>query len=133
MRVASRKSVSASASRRAQRDFDRQRAQPMRSVYPAADRVRIDLIFKDQIQPVPSPQSHTLYPAARAFFRFACPRTDCDGEFDLSAPVATVLNPTARGQGAASGHLSCEGMRWRDSVHRQVCGVELDYKIEGGA
>ena len=35
-------------------------------------------------------QLHTLFPSANAFFRFACPCAECDGEFDLTTTIKTL-------------------------------------------
>jgi len=61
--------------------------------------LRIELVFDDVNAHRPSPQQHTLFPAAAAFYRFVCPCTDCDGDFDLKPAVTALLkNATWRKQ-----------------------------------
>jgi hypothetical protein len=62
----------------------------MRARYATIAKLQIDLSFLGSSRPPPSPQSHSYYPPARAFFRFACPCSECDGEFDLSGQVAEL-------------------------------------------
>src|SRR5580693_8139140 len=82
MRIATRKSSKISGRERLM--LERTRSAPLREMFPDVDQLRIELVFDDASAFIPSPQLHTLYPAAAAFFRFACPCADCDGDFDLS-------------------------------------------------
>ena len=86
---------------------ERTRSAPLRDVFPDVDQLRIELIFNDTSAYTPSPQLHTLYPAAPAFFRFACPCADCDGDFDLTGAVASLIESTAEGD--ASMHRAAAG------------------------
>ena len=82
MRITARKSSKITGRERLM--SERTRSAPLRDVFPNVDQLRIELVFNDASAFIPSPQLHTLYPAASAFFRFACPCADCDGDFDLS-------------------------------------------------
>jgi hypothetical protein len=75
---------------------------------------------------------HSLYPAARAFFRFACPCADCDGEFDLAAVVAELVTGGAaakRTGRSVTGRSACQGVHWRDSDHSEPCRIELSFRV----
>jgi hypothetical protein len=94
--------------------------------------MHIELQFDDREGHAPSPQTHSLYPAARAFFRFACPCADCDGDFDLTR-IATELSqgaPAARAPDRLLiGQVSCRGTRLRDSSRSGPCKMELSFRI----
>jgi len=101
----------------------------MRSRYADVAKLQIDLNFAGMSRPPPSPQSHSYYPPARAFFRFACPCSECDGEFDLSANVASLAElkqPSAR---TASGRLGCEGMHFRERATAAPCPMALSWRL----
>jgi len=98
-------------------------------MFPQLGLVRMELAFADTTQPAPSAQSHTFYAAARAFFRFACPCYDCDGEFDLSSTVrelAAAAGPRLREE---RGALLCQGVRTRDRASGAHCPIQLQYRI----
>src|SRR3954469_10307279 len=101
---------------------DRANAPLLRVRYPRLGVLQIDFEFSDQTGFVPSPQVTVFHPPARAYFCFACPYSDCDGEFDLTAQAelaVTSRNPESSGQ------LRCGGTR-----HRGVaCTLCLDYVI----
>lgn len=133
MKLTSRKAVSVSDQRRNQLQLDRQRAVAVRDLYPSLGYLRVSLVFNDGSRRTPSPQSHTFFPAARAFFRFACPCADCDGDFDLREPVGALIGGLPAGKRAAArnakGRLSCEGVRLRDRVGGQPCSMTLEYQL----
>jgi hypothetical protein len=103
----------------------------MRTAFPALPNLRIDLHFKDRPPRAPSTQSFTLYPAASAFFRFACPCTDCDGEYNLTAAVAALAS-AGNNKSVARAHLRCQGVRLRAHDGGQPCVTELDYQLSIG-
>jgi hypothetical protein len=72
---------------------------------------------------------HTLFPAARAFFRFACTCNDCDGDYDLGTAVTDLLNRTARGTQVAHGTLACDGVRRDLPRNASGCSVQIDYQL----
>jgi hypothetical protein len=110
------------------------RAAALSKVFPEIEQLRIELVFNDpngRSQP-PSPQLRTLYSAAPAFFRFACPCADCDGDFDLTDAVTTLISSGAGRARASSidGHLSCRGVRFRDHpVHQTRCQMQLSFQL----
>jgi hypothetical protein len=73
MKLASRKIASPIEQRRDRRLHDRERAPPLRQLFPQLGLVRLEMVFADPTHAAPSSQAHTFYGAARAFFRFACP------------------------------------------------------------
>ena len=105
---------------------DRATAQVLRTVFPALQHLRIELRFQGPPASVPSPQSHVLYPSARAFFEYRCPYSDCDGQFDLSDAVkAALADATHR----AHGVLECGGSRGGGATSRRPCLLQLLYEV----
>ena len=110
---------------------DRAKTSTLRDSYPGIDVIHVHLGFTDPHAP-PSPQSHSLYPAARAFFQFACPCADCDGAFDLAAVVAELVTagaPVKRAGRSAAGRNPCLGMHWRESNHSEPCRIEVSFRV----
>ncbi|MGH8285998.1 MAG: hypothetical protein ACRETT_09550 [Steroidobacteraceae bacterium] len=105
---------------------ERSAAQPLRVAYPQIARLRLQLNFRDGSALPPAAQSHILHPPAPAFFRFPCPFSDCDGQFDLGAPVAEIASKAGR---QASHGVTCQGVRARDRLTGHQCGLKLDYTI----
>jgi hypothetical protein len=132
MRVALRKSVNPAVQRREQMLSARTRSAPLRRAFPDLGQLRIELTFSDLGAHTPSPQLHTLFPAAPAFFRFVCPCADCDADFDLTSAVTNLLaDVPGRKRTAASvnGQLSCHGVRLRDRAGSKACTMRLDFKL----
>lgn len=132
MRVATRKNANGEVLRRDQMLHERTRAAPMRQAFPEVGQLSIELRFSDQSARTPSPQVHTLFPAAPAFFRFACPCTDCDGDFDLTEAVKVLLQSAAwrkRTGASSSSSLPCQGIKMRDRVGNRPCSMQLQFKI----
>jgi hypothetical protein len=130
--VPSRKAVSVAAHRRLVLHADRAKSSTVRDTFPDVGVIHINLDFSEP-HPPPSPQRHSLYPAARAFFRFACPCVDCDGEFDLATVVAELVTagaPAKRATGrSVTGRSPCRGIHWRDSDHSEPCRIELSFRV----
>jgi hypothetical protein len=122
------KSVRAGEMRRLQRQNERNQSPPLRTAFPAIGQLRIELNFRDRPPRTPAPQLHTLFPSANAFFRFACPCAECDGEFDLTTAIKTLAASGSR-KGTARDHLVCQGVRLRDRISSQPCVVELDFQV----
>jgi len=99
--------------RREQMLKERAQASRLRDAFPQAGQLRVELTFSDPRSQSPSPQVHTLYPAAPAFFRFPCPCADCDGDFNLTAAVESLLNGTTTRQRSVTGQVVCDGARFR--------------------
>ncbi|HEY1724569.1 MAG TPA: hypothetical protein VGF89_04030 [Steroidobacteraceae bacterium] len=131
MKVAIRKSVNSATQRRELMLSERNRAAALRRAYPEVTQLRIELVFSDLTDHTPSPQQHILYPAAPAFFRFACPCADCDADFDLMPAVAKLLDgPAGRKRAAtASGQMSCHGVRLRDRAGSSACSMQLKFQL----
>lgn len=126
MRLMAAKSPKGAVPRREQMLYERARSMVMRQAFPQIEQLRIELAFDDNRSLPLSPQVHTLYPAAAAFFRFACPCADCDGDFDLAEAV-TALSKS--GTLASRGRLTCNGSRGDRPPGRATCAVSLDYRL----
>ena len=105
---------------------DRAAARTLRSAFPDVERIRVDLMFRETAVLSPGAQSHAVYPAARAFFEFLCPHADCDGTFDLTAAVCSVMTDASA---QAEGVLDCKGTRPRPGMTKGPCGVSVRYTI----
>ena len=101
---------------------NRAAAPAMRTRYPQLASLQVGFDFSDRTEFLPSPQVTEFHPPARAFFCFACPYSDCDGEFDLAREVAQTIDahePRAHGQ------MKCAGTRRRGVP----CTLCLDYSV----
>jgi hypothetical protein len=87
------------------------RAALLRELYPQLAEVRVELAFKDGTERTPSAQSFSYFPAARGFFRYACPCHSCNGEFDLTAQVAELAGKSGRAPRTREVSVSCGGQR----------------------
>lgn len=105
---------------------DRAAARTLRSAFPGVERICVDLTFRDTAAAPPGGQSHAVHPGARAFFEFLCPHADCDGSFDLSEVVNSVMRDASS---HADGTLDCKGMRPRPGLVKGPCGVSVRYSI----
>jgi hypothetical protein len=133
MRIAARKKPNAILPRRERLMKEHVSAAALKERFPGVEQLRIELLFVDpNARSSPSPQMRTLYSSAPAFFRFACPCADCDGDFDLTDAVTTLI---ANGAGrkrpvSLDGHLSCQGVRFRDhAVHQASCQMQVSYQL----
>jgi hypothetical protein len=105
---------------------DRATAPVLRATFPTVEQLRIELKFEAPSSSVPTPQSHVLYPPARAFFEFPCPYWDCDGQFDLGKAVSAALADATH---RAEGVLMCGGSRIGDRASRRPCLLRLSYEV----
>ncbi len=117
------------SARRDQLVKERTRAGSLRQAFPQIEQLRIELSFSDARGRAHSPQVHTLYPAARAFFRFACTCTDCDGDYDLDSAVTALLKSTSKGTRSARGTLVCDGRRRDLPRDGPTCSIRIDYQL----
>lgn len=101
-------------------------AQVLRSAFPHVQRLRIELSFADASSITPASQVHTLYPAARAFFTYRCPHSDCGGEFQLAEIVRAAMSD---GLHEAHGALLCTGLRPAERGSKRSCQLRLVYTI----
>jgi hypothetical protein len=105
---------------------DRATAPVLRAAFPTVQQLRIELKFEGPNSSVPTPQSHVLYPSARAFFEYPCPYSDCDGQFDLAGAVKAALADRAH---RAGGLLECHGSRGHERTSRRPCQLQLVYEV----
>jgi len=132
VKMPTRKPANPVEQRRYEMQTCRVRASSVRDAFPQVAVIRIDLDFVSGFSRPPSPQTFFLYPAAHAFFRFACPCADCDGDFNLTMDVtelATVRKSSSTPGRSLAGQNSCQGVRRRDTDHSQPCGIELNFRI----
>lgn len=95
----------------------------LRTRFPGLASLHLDFDFSDRSDQLPSPQTTVLHPPAPAYFCFACPYSDCDGEFDLSREVDVVLS--ARDP-QSNGQVRCAGTRQEGTA----CTLCLEYSIQ---
>jgi len=105
---------------------DRASAPVLRTAFPTLQHLRIELRFQGSGASVPTPQTHRLYPPARAFFEYRCPYSDCDGQFDLDGAVKAALSDAMH---RAEGLLECQGSRGQDHTSRRPCLLQLVYEV----
>jgi hypothetical protein len=101
---------------------NRAAAPSLRARYPQLASLQLDFDFSDRTEFLPSPQVTVFHPPARAYFCFACPYSDCDGEFDLTGVVAQVISAH---EPRADGQLVCAGTRHRGAP----CTLCLKYSV----
>lgn len=101
---------------------DRAAAPLLRTKFPRLATLQLDFEFSDRTEFLPSPQVTVFHPPARAFFCFACPYSDCDGEFDLTESVDVLVNAHEM---RSEGQVRCPGTR-----HGGVrCSLCLEFSI----
>src|SRR5262249_16223140 len=105
---------------------DRATAQVLRALFPGLQHFRIELRFQGPASSAPTPQSHVLYPPARAFFEYRCPYSDCDGQFDLDAAVKAALADSTQG---TQGVLECPASPRLYPPSKRPCLFKLPYEI----
>jgi hypothetical protein len=105
---------------------DRSTAPVLRAAFPTVQQLRIELKFEGPGSSVPTPQSHVLYPPARAYFQYPCPYSDCDGQFDLAGAVKAALAAKAH---HAEGVLECRGSRGHERSSSRPCQLQLVYEV----
>jgi hypothetical protein len=117
--------ITAVAGRDAMRERQRRgrtAAPALRARYPELASLQLEFEFSDRSDFLPSPQVTVFHPPAPACFCFACPYSDCNGEFNLAGPVdLAVSSRDAR----ATGQLQCVGTRHGG----MTCTLSLEYSI----
>jgi hypothetical protein len=101
-------------------------AATLREAAPGTALLKIQLDFLPLSAPPHVAQAFVLYPAARAFFEYPCPYGDCDGIFDVSAEAKRAFG---RDKSGVTGTVECSGMRSRDGLQKQPCGLRVSYSI----
>jgi hypothetical protein len=98
----------------------------VRETFPEVPRISVRLRFPNTEEPAHAEQSFVLYPGARAHFGYPCPFGDCDGIYDLGAAAeAAARNPTHQLRGT----LECSGLRSRNRIPGQLCGLQVQYRV----
>jgi hypothetical protein len=105
---------------------DRAMTPPLRAKFPQYAALRLQFVFSDAATTAPSPHLMVLHPPAPAYFLFPCPYADCDGEFDLSAPV---LQLAGSGETSCDGRMRCAGHRAGDRAGGTQCLLTLEYSV----
>jgi hypothetical protein len=109
------------------------RAAPLRDIYPQLAEVHVEFEFKDGTTRSPSPQSFTYFPAAKGFFRYACPCHDCSGEFDISSHVAELAAKSDKSQRSRRVDVSCTGQRAHQVNERVACPICAKVRVSAVA
>lgn len=104
-------------------------APPLRDIYPQLAEVRIEFEFEDGTTRAPSDLAFTYFPAARGFFRYACPCHTCNGEFDLTAQVAGLAERSGSQRRNGRVNLSCTGARLQESGDVGSCPVNARVRL----
>lgn len=104
-------------------------AASLRERHPELDALVIDCKFIDPSNfGTYSPRTQSFYPAAKAFFGFACPRLLClNGGFRLDEIVRQLI---ASKKLEASGVLECTGHLHPQDAQPTPCGLRLQYKVD---
>ena len=105
------------------------RAALLREQYPQLAEVRVELAFADGTERNPSSQSFSYFPAARGFFRYACPCHSCNGEFDLTAHVAEVAGKAGRAPRIREVNVPCGGQRIEEANQSAQCPVCAQVRV----
>jgi hypothetical protein len=134
MKLSPRKNVHKPETRRDRLLVERDRSISLARMFPGIERLRIDLAFSEDSprMPLPSSQLHTLFGTAAAFFRFPCPCSDCDGDFDLTNEITQLFANKRAGRRSASrsGQLACSGERFRTHPTLHVaCPMRLTFTL----
>jgi len=122
MKFAGAASIAGRGAVRERHRRDRLAAPLLRMRYPQLATLQLDFEFSDRTEFLPSPQVTVFHPPARAYFCFACPYSDCDGEFNLTGQVDLVVN--AREE-RSEGQLRCSGTRHGGAA----CSLCLEYTV----
>jgi hypothetical protein len=104
-----------------------QKSPPLRTLFPRVSLLRVELDFVRDAEWSPSAQVHILYPPSTASFRYPCPVAGCNGAFELSHPVAELLQ---RSKSVLTDQATCEGVRPVDRVSGRPCALKMKYRIE---
>ncbi len=68
-----------------------------------------------------------MHPAARAYFKFACPAAGCNGEFELGPTVERLARLA---ETKSADFMNCTGVRAEHRATGAACGLHLKYQIE---
>ncbi len=104
-------------------------APSLRQLYPQLAEVRVEFEFEDGTERAPSDLSFAYFPAARAFFRYACPCHTCNGEFDLIAQIAGLVERPGNPRRTSRITQSCTGHRLQASGDDGGCPVKARIRV----
>jgi hypothetical protein len=120
---------SLATSHREQLKVEFSRAAPLREIYPQLAEVRVEFEFADGTARAPSPQAYSYFPAARSFFRYACPCHTCGGEFDLSKQVAELADTIGSPRRTRKVEVACTGLRVQETDSNFACPVCAQVRV----
>ena len=123
----SRQGVAISNRERLKADFTR--GALLRDLHPQLAEVRVEMEFQDGTTRPPSAQSYSYFPAARGFFRYACPCHGCDGELDLTAVVTELAGKSGRNSRTRDVSVACGGQRIEEANQRASCPVCAQVRV----
>jgi hypothetical protein len=126
MRLARRKKPSSAELRLDQLRQARIDAPTLRQFLPDAAQVWVELAFDADVRLAQPARVFTIYPAAQAYFVYACPFGDCDGTYDLNEPVFAMLRAHSS---QSSGALQCVGHKARRADPGPQCGLGMAYAV----
>jgi len=126
MRLVARPGQNSADQRREQSRRRRVAAGTLGDSFPDVQQLRIELSFHDPAGPAPTGQVHDVYPPASAVFEAACPHGGCDGVFDLTEVIASLL---AQSGPIAQGVQPCFGSHAGLGPDRESCTLSLRYRI----
>lgn len=122
MKLASASPAAAREAQRERRRRGRLAAPALRTRYPQLGSLQLDFDFSDRSAFLPSPQVTVFHPPAPAYFCFACPYSDCNGEFDLTQAVDLAVSSAAP---QSTGQLRCAGTRHGGTA----CTLCLEFRV----
>lgn len=126
MKLVSARTAGGRAGTRERQRRARASTPPLRVRFPKIAALRIGFEFRDRGPFAPAPQLTVMHPPANAYFAFACPYTDCDGEFDLSDAISAMADDDEH---RCEGELKCGGHR-RVAVGLTACQLTVRFSVE---
>ncbi len=113
--------------------FEQKQAAPLAQLYPQLSEVRVEFDFDDGTDTPPSLQTFSHFPAARSLFRYPCPCHSCDGEFDLTGPIATLAGAVKRNPRVQRLTVICPGQRLEAHQQKSACPIRATINLSASA
>lgn len=126
MQLPPNRKANSPADRRDELRKARTAAPTLRSAFPGAALVRVELAFLVDAPLSHAPQAFSLYPSAKAHFVYTCPFGGCDGVYDLNEIAFGALQARKR---KTRGTLTCKGHRSRSGQSGSPCELAASYSI----
>jgi hypothetical protein len=104
-------------------------APQLRDIYPQLAELRIEFDFEDGTTRAPSALAFAFFPAARGFFRYACPCHTCSGEFDLTQQVFELANRNGGAKRSGRLNLACTGQRLQATDAGETCPINARVRL----